>query len=677
MFEKRLHVLLLALAFFFFILVSRFFYLQLLQGDDYLKAVMENRIQIQYFKSERGRILDRNGVVLAKNRQTKDIAVVMSRILDRVSGQYRFNKESHRMVKNLADVMGIHESEIWDKLEIVFAKITRKPFVFKGETIHDAITIFIDIPENIVREIEVNRYRNVTENDTVILEDRFPGIEISTTQVRIYPFGSETCHIVGYTGKMSPSEQDLFSRHDIHEIDRVGKCGIERYYEEKLHGLFGKRMVEKIIEDKKIKYRPIKVEDPEPGLTLQLTLDIRLQKYVIEGFRDFEKRAGHPVKGACVILNPQNGEVLAMVSYPLFDLNSFMPSISSAEFRKIITDPGKPLINRCLRGYPPGSTWKPMVSIAAEVEHVSIPNVVCMGSITVGSGRSSMRFRCWKSMGHGEMDKIGALRESCNVYFYELGRTIGPEVIHKYADFFDFGRQTGIDLMRTPEYEYPGINPSPEWKRSTGRGGWSIGDTLNTSIGQGFVSASPLQIASYTGVIGTEGKKARPHLLRNKYDALVIEDRQILSPSVFYNTRRGMHQVTMDVRGTAYKSFRSIQALGIDSAGKTGSAEVGGNRRTHSWYCGFAPFYEPVLSYAIVVENAGHGSDAAVPIMADILGKASRNEKLRKDLGLIKKMYFVPEEKLPGINPDYIDKPEKPETDDKDEFTDDVKIIID
>lgn len=630
MFETRLHVLLIGLGGLFLILIGRFFFLQVVRGDYFYRSVIENRRQIQYFLGERGRILDRNGKVLAKNRQSRDIAVVMARLMKYRAGSYRRNmKLFRRLVRNLSILLNIDRKTIWNRLDEIHRKITRKPFVFRGETIHDAIVLFEDVGREIASEIELNRFRAAGSGMSVRMIDRYPGVEIISRKLRIYPFGRDACHIIGYTGKISPEEEELFYRKEVHETDRIGKCGIERYYEERLHGLVGQKMVDKYIENKEIHYDEIKVDVPEKGETLTLTIDIRLQQIVSRVFRECETSFPEGLKAACVMLNPRNGEVLAMVSFPQYDLNLFIPSILQKEFDTLLEHPGKPLLNRCIRGYPPGSTFKPIVAVASLGEAVDIGTVTCMGSLSLGSGRSRAVFRCWKTYGHGEVELRAAIRESCNVYFYKLGMALGIKGIHKYADMFGFGHKTGIGL----EQEMSGINPSKEWKRSKGYGGWVPGDTLNASIGQGFVSATPLQVALATAMISTGGVYIRPHLLKGRYEHLFREkDRAVdvyIAP-----VRKAMHEVTTDEGGTAYSSFRMLEGLGVDSAGKTGSAEVGGNRRTHSWYCGFCPYNDPVLAYSVIIENGGHGSEAAVPVMASILRNVYQDEGLRKGLGI-------------------------------------------
>jgi len=638
---------------FFLILFGRFFFLQVIRGDYFYHSMIENRRQIRYFLGERGRILDRNGTVLAKNRQSRDIAVVMARILVYEGGSWRRDMQLFkRLVYNLSRLLKTDQRVIWEKLDEIHRKITRKPFVFKGETIHDAIVLFRDVDHNIASEIEINRYRAAGDPESVHMIERYPGIEITTRKLRLYPEGRDVCHIIGYTGKISEEEEELFYRKEVHETDRIGKCGIERYYEEKLHGLVGTMMVDKFIENKEIQYEPIKVEVPETGEKLTLTVDTRLQKIVSQVFRDYEKTFEGVLRGACVILDPQNGEVLAMVSYPQYETNLFIPSISEREFNALLRHPGKPLLNRCIRGYPPGSTFKPILAIASIAEGIDIGKVTCVGEISLGRAR----FKCWKwkTGGHGDMDLRGSIRESCNVYFYRLGKELGIDTIHEYADMFGFGKTTGIDF----EYEAAGINPSKEWKRTNGYGGWVPGDTLNTSIGQGFMNASPLQVALATAMIATGGKYIRPHLLKGRYEGHPKERERIMGTG-FSLVREAMHEVTMDERGTAYGSFSMLSGLGVDSAGKTGSAEVGDEEeKTHSWYCGFCPYHDPGLAYSLIIENGGHGSEAAVPMMASILRLVYQHGELMRDLGIKPNLTREPAEEIPFENGTDVPEPE-------------------
>jgi penicillin-binding protein 2 len=428
-------------------------------------------------------------------------------------------------------------------------------------------------------------------------------------------------------GRISENELDDIDTANYSATTHIGKVGIEKSYEKQLHGEVGYQRVETNAQGRIL--RVLERALPKPGKNLYLNLDVRLQEVAEKSFGE--------ENGALVAMDPRNGAVLALVSMPTYDPNLFVNGIDSATYRKLTSDPSRPLFNRALRGqYPPGSTIKPFLGLASletdtmDAEH----EVNCRGWYKLeGDDR---RYRDWKEYGHGKTDLSKAITESCDVYFYDLSFKLGIDNIHKYLAKFGLGKRTGIDIRG----EMPGLLPSREWKRQTRNQPWFHGETLITGIGQGFMLATPLQLASITATLSEHGLHETPRLLYAMQDAASNEfqkqepkplDRiEEIDKDHWQTVIEAMRDVLHGPHGTARGSGYGMK---YQAAGKTGTAQVFGiaqdeeyveedvikKLRDHGLFISFAPVDDPRIAVAVIVENGGGGSSSAAPIARKVM----------------------------------------------------------
>jgi penicillin-binding protein 2 len=449
-----------------------------------------------------------------------------------------------------------------------------------------------------------------------------PGVAIEVGQTRNYPQGEIAAHALGYVAAVSEAE---LSGDPLLELPgfRIGKDGIERKYEDKLRGSAGSSQVEVNAVGRVI--RELARKEPEPGAELALTIDAELQRFLFQ-------RLSQEIAGSAVVMDAQNGDVLALVSTPSFDPNKFAAGLTAADWQGWVNNPLKPLTNKAIAGqYAPGSTFKMLVALAALQEGLD-PNhrVFCSGQTSLGTAK----FHCWKKGGHGPLDMIGGLKHSCDVYFYDLARRAGIDRIAEVARVFGLGKPVGIDLPR----ERGGLMPDRNWRLANFGEPWQPGETLVAGIGQGFTLTTPLQLAVMTARIANGKYAVRPRLVRPEepegWPELGIPDDQMRI------VQDGMNRVTNEVGGTAYGA--RIQEPGMAMAGKTGTAQVRRitlaerlkgvkknedlpwEQRDHALFVGFAPVGAPRYAVAVVVEHGGGGSKVAAPIARDALIEAQR-----------------------------------------------------
>ena len=592
--RRRALVSLLVLALAFSALLLRLYFLQVISGSSFVSQAKTNRLRPVEVPAPRGLITDRNGVILATSRALHSVAVVPG-LLPSARKQ---KAERARVIQTLATLLKIDAKTIEPQIENALKKQGR----------YEAVPVQTDVDLRTIERIEENRAALGA------------GVLITHDLRRVYPQGSLAGHLMGYSGIVN--ERDLARAKaagtPLGAFDRVGKSGIEREYDALLHGEHGAQVFEVDAANRPVGERaPIAAT---PGESLQLTLDAKLQRAAENALARAKNN------GAVAAIDPRNGEILALASRPTFDPNLFeLPRAQfSAAYRKLVATPGFPLLNRAVTSrFPPGSTFK-MISAAAGLQKGVIDRnwtVTCNGGITLGR-----HFGCWKVHGSGvNLDR--ALAESCDVYFYEMALRLGnsqgsgPTYLAQTARKFGLGSDSGIDL---PSDE-AGLVPDPAWLRRVNAkhpayAQWMPGNTLNMSIGQGDVLATPLQMALATGAVANGGTLWKPHLLREHKSA--DGKSQMFAPvgkSVGIS-RGNLDIIRQGLRRTVTNGTGRPGALpNVEVAGKTGSAEDANNVLPHSWWVCFAPYDKPTIAIAVLIENSGHGSENALPVARDIL----------------------------------------------------------
>ncbi len=581
--KKKIHFVYFLIIVLLLALLGRIFSLQIVQGKYWRNIAEENRIRSYPIKSIRGTIYDKNGNPLVSNEPRFDLVIVPADLAKQ---------------DNLPEILEY------------LAKILDEP----------KENIEIVLNENHSLVIPVALKENLNKETTLILESRFadnPAIWIETAYQRNYIDGPYFSHVLGYLGKISKSERKEYPGYLID--DWIGKTGLELYYEDILRGSYGKKLVE--VDSRGNIENIFADQEPEAGQSITLAIDSALQKQVYNELRNilFTLRSD---RAAAVALNPNNGKILALVSFPSFDNNRFIQGLSYEDFQKMDQDPSKPFLTRVVAGtYPPGSTVKPLIGVAAVKEKIISPNQVinCTGSITVYHKYYPNIFSTyhdWKV--HGSTNLTKAIAESCNVYFYTVGggygniKGLGIEKINYYLKKFGLGDKLGIDLPG----ESKGLIPNEAWKKETKNEDWYIGDTYNVSIGQGDLTTTPLQIALATSVIANGGTLFKPQIVdrigSESISPKIIRD-NIIDNEVTNLIKQGMREAVI------YGSARYLYDLPVKASGKTGTAQAPGDAMPHSWFTAFAPYDKPEIVLTILIENGGEGSAAATPVAKEIL----------------------------------------------------------
>ena len=591
----RLRVIAAALfvVFAFGLLGSRLAWLQIAKHDELQTQAENNRIAVVPITPNRGLILDRNGVVLANNYSAYTLEIAPAKVAD-----------LEATIDKLADIVEIQPRD-------------RKRFkrLLDENRNFESLPIRTKLSDEEVARFTAQRYR-------------FDGVEIKARLFRSYPLGEVGSHLIGYIGRINPAEKkamdDDWSEDDLANYrgtEYIGKLGVEQSYESELHGATGFEEVEMSAGGRAV--RRLKSSPATPGNALVLSIDIRLQAMVEELFGDR--------RGALVAIDPRNGEILAFVSKPNFDPNLFVDGIDVENWRALNESPDKPLLNRALRGtYPPGSTFKPFMALAALTLGKRTPQqtVYDPGYFNFGNHR----FRDDKEGGHGTVDMFKSITQSCDTYYYMLANDLGVDAIHDFMSPLGFGRITGIDLQG----EVKGVLPSTEWKRTVYKKKeaqkWYSGETISLGIGQGYNTFTMLQLAQAEATVAAGGRRYTPHLVRavENYETrqakpLAITEQPPLAfkPEHVAFIHSALYGVTQE--GTAAKVFVGAP---YKSGGKTGTAQVieikAGEKynasrlderhRDHALYTAFAPLDEPRIAIAVIVENAGFGAGAAAPI---------------------------------------------------------------
>ncbi len=567
------------------LLLVRTFYLQGVKGGYYRDVAENNRIRSITVKAPRGIIWDKNNQVLARNIPSFDVVFTP---LDLPKDENQ-KKETYRQ---LAESLEMNEVNIRSIIENTEEDSKSSYLLKEGIDYEDALVL-------------MEKYQKIK------------GIYLDKTARRDYVDGPVFSHIIGYDGKITQEERKANS--DYLMTDYIGKNGLEYTYEKWLHGKHGEHRME-VDSNGEIK-EDLGVINPTPGDELILYLDAGLQRKSYEILSKILEENKDATGATLVAINPQTGGVLALLSLPSYDNNMFARGISQQQYSDLLNDPRNPLLNRPVSGeYPPGSTFKPLMSVAALEEGIIDENTTinCVGIISVGQ----WKFPDWKA--HGVTDIKKAIAESCDVFFYAIGggwgniSGLGVDRMNSYARLFGLGDSLGIDLP----WEADGNIPTEEWKFKNFGENWYIGDSYHDVIGQGFITTTPLQMANATATIANGGRLFRPQVVNKikKSDGKEeILNSQIIRENFFSRksieiTREGMRETVAGESGSA----RSLNELEVKSAGKTGTAQFGSEDKTHSWYTSFAPYDNPEIAMAVLVEGGGDGHSFAVPATKDI-----------------------------------------------------------
>lgn len=583
------------------ILVANLYNIQVNQYQDYKTRSNDNRIKVVPIAPNRGLIYDRNGVLLAENRPVFSLEIIPEKV-----------KNMDETIARLQQILTITPEQI-----AAFEKERRQTRRF------NSVPLLTQLTEEEVAKFSVQQYK-------------YPGVSVSANLKRYYPYGEVLTHVIGYVSRINDRDIERLVREgkeaNYQATRDIGKIGIERYYEDLLHGEAGYQEVE--VNSRGRVIRTLKYVPPTPGKDIVLNLDIKLQLYVHSLFNGR--------RGSAVVLDPKDNGVLAMVSSPSYDPNAFVHGISGKEYSELLNDKDRPLVNRTTLGiYPPGSTVKPFIAVSALEEGVITPNTTRNDPGYWRIPNSKTRpFRDWLRWGHGKVDIIKALEESVDTFFYQIAYDMGIDRLSDWMMKFGFGDYTGIDITE----ESKANMPTRDWKMARHRTPWYQGDTIPVGIGQGYWTATPMQLAKATSVLVHHGKVIAPHLLRSTINngeefSTQKETEYVTYPPItgvpdkYWNMAiEGMYLVNHGKRGTARRAFQGLQ---YKSAGKSGTAQVFGlaegqeynadelaeHLRDHALFTGFAPVDDPKVIVTIVLENAGGGSSNGAPVVRQIFDR--------------------------------------------------------
>ncbi|EJN6829693.1 penicillin-binding protein 2 [Vibrio cidicii] len=584
------------------VLVANLYNIQVNQYQDYKTRSNDNRIKIVPIAPNRGLIYDRNGVLLAENRPVFDLEITPEK------------------VKNMQDTI----AQLQTIVDITPEQIERFERERKRTRRFKSVPILTQLTEEQVAVFAVNQYR-------------FPGVEVSGTLKRYYPYGKVLTHVIGYVSRINDRDMQRLideEKDANYQATRdIGKLGIEKYYEDLLHGTAGYQEVE--VNSRGRVIRTLKFVPPVPGKDIVLNIDIELQLYVhqlLDGRR-----------GSAIVLDPKDNGILAMVSSPSYDPNAFVHGISGKGYADLLNDKNRPLVNRATLGiYPPASTVKPFIAVAALQEGIVTPTTTRNDPGYWRIPNSNTRaFRDWLRWGHGRVNLVQSIEESVDTFFYQIAYDMGIDTLSHWMSMFGFGDYTGIDIFE----ESKANMPTRDWKMSRHKTPWYKGDTIPVGIGQGYWTSTPMQLAKATSVLVKEGNVIAPHLLRatiengEAFDTRQLSDYETYPPiqnvadKYWSLAKEGMRLANHGKKGTARRHFANMPYM---TAGKSGTAQVFGlaedeeykadeiaeHLRDHALFTGFAPFDDPKVIVTVVLENAGGGSSNGAPVVRRIFDKA-------------------------------------------------------
>lgn len=579
--QRRLMVLRVGLLLVVALLALRLWHLQIREGPYYRDLSENNRTRSVILEPARGLIYDRNGILLANNVPSFSLYVALEDVKDREG-----------LIEQLSQLIGVDPELVRRKLSVRGAKqLPRK--------IKDRLTL-----------------KEATLIESHRLE--LPGVMIQVESQRNYLGGVVASHVLGYVGEVSAEQLEKPEFAELHQGSIVGQYGVEKFFDQIVRGMAGQKSVE--VDALGHEKRTVVVDQPHAGDDLYLTIDARLQK-VAEDLLGQES-------GAIVALDPTKGDILAMASRPAFDPNVLSRELTAKQWVEIVQDEGRPLNNRASQGqYPPGSTFKVMMAAAALESKTMTPSstVFCTGGYQFGR----RVYHDWKASGHGSVDLRKALIHSCDVYFYTVGQRMGIDTMAFYAHQFGLGEETGVELPS----ERIGTVPSTEWKQKVKHEAWLPGETISAAIGQGYVTVTPLQMASLIGTVANDGLAFRPRLVQAIMDRTTGQRQELpavpkaklaVKPETLKLIREALAGVVTE--GTGGRAKSSIVTI----AGKTGTAQTSALRtgpekdipkkfRDHAWFVAFAPVENPTIAVAVLAEHMGHGGSAAAPLAKEVI----------------------------------------------------------
>ncbi|HEY3306890.1 MAG TPA: penicillin-binding protein 2 [Desulfuromonadaceae bacterium] len=582
--KRRIMLLSFLVGGIFFLLLLRLWHLQILSAEDYKSMSENNRLRFVPIAASRGTIMDRNGKIMVSNQPSFSLAVIPQEV-----------KDKNGLLGLLASLLSLDRTELAERWEKASGRAKYYPIVLASNINRDQVEI-----------IEENRLR-------------LPGVEIEMKPVREYSGGVLAAHLLGYISEVSEDELNNKEYEDYNPGDYIGKNGIERAWEQELHGSDGGRQLE--VDARGRVLRVISESYPIVGNSVVLTIDSNLQKQAEKAFGD--------QAGAAVAMDVNTGEILAFVSNPGFDPALFSGKMPAEKWKEYLEDKRHPLENKALTGqYPPGSTFKIITALtgleSGKINDSSTVN--CTGKYTFGTST----FKCWNKRGHGITSLKKSLRESCDVYYYQLGEHLGVDQIALTSKKFMLGSPMGIGLTK----EKGGLIPTTEWKQKRFGKRWFQGETLSVAIGQGYVLMTPIQMASMIATVATDGTIYRPHLVKRIIDTdgkplKEFKPEMIgktgIAAENFKLVKQGLSAVVNEPGGTGAMA----RLYDVQVAGKTGTSQVVKLRdsnkgtpyqyRDHALFVAFAPFEKPEIAVAVVVEHGEHGGSAAAPIVGRML----------------------------------------------------------
>lgn len=570
-------------------LVVRLVYLQIVGHEHYATMSKDNRIKIAPLPPTRGIIYDRFGRMLAQNVPTYSLELTPERI-----------ENLDETLKNLQQLLAISDEKIEQ-----FQKLRKRNKAFTSSPLLQNLT-----------EEEVAKF--------AVVRPYYPGVDVYVRLVRQYPYADLAAHVVGYVGRINEQELKTLPVAEYRGTDFIGKNGIEKTYENQLHGIAGYEEIETNAQARAV--NTVATTEPIAGANIYLSLDIDLQKIAYDAL--------HEYNGAAVAIEIKTGGVLVFASRPGFDPNPFVAGISAKEYKALQESDDQPLYNRALRGqYPPGSTAKPFLGLAGLEYGVTDfgHSLFCPGYYRLPNVEH--KYRDWKKWGHGTVSMNEAITQSCDVYFYDLAMALGIDKMHAFMDKFGFGKKTGIDLVG----EVDGLMPSKDWKKRYRKQAWFPGETIITGIGQGYMQATPLQLAKATATLANYGKVVTPHLV----DRIINND----TTETFHNSSNenlGLSKHNVDnliaamtnvIHGPGGTAGSLAKSINYHIAGKTGTAQVftvkqeekynedaiDFKMRDHALFIALAPVEDPQIAVAVVAEHGGHGGSVAAPIAGQII----------------------------------------------------------